>query len=160
MRTSWFSAAVVLALSELIEARGVDLPQATLATVDLALYGWSPKPTAAPELLKKLVKRQTNSNSSSDDEEDEEEDDEDVTVFLAPDATCGYISGRAGAPYACMNDFQCVFYTPTSTFTGNAACCNTELCGVRLACVDYEEYYSSTDVCDDGCRLDAYTLKW
>ena len=142
--------AVVFALVDLIDARYADFPQTT-ASVDPALYGWTPKPTAAPELLKKLSKRQITGN---DDDSDEE-----TTVFFAPDQTCGYVSGRPGASLTCAPDYQCVLFTASASLTGNLACCNTETCGVRLACIGYDEYYSSS-ACDDACNLDAYTLKW
>ncbi|KAI6780369.1 uncharacterized protein J7T54_007218 [Emericellopsis cladophorae] len=124
----------------------VDLPHAT-RSVDLPGDGWTPRPTAPPGGLRPLIKRQIN---SADDEDG-------TTVLLAPDNTCGFISALPGALYACSPTYSCVFFT-AATFTGNVACCDDFQCGARLTCIDYDSYYSSS-ACDDGCRVDAFTVK-
>lgn len=124
------------------------VPKATVS-VDLAADGWTPKPTSPPGGLTKLHKRK-----SSD-----EDDDEGSTALVAPDNTCGYVSARPGAHFTCSSDYSCVFFTASSSYTGYVGCCGDVDCGVRLDCIDYDGYYSSS-YCDDGCRVDAFTLKW
>lgn len=144
MKTSGLLAAVA-GLAAVCDARvRVHVPRATIAAI-LPLDGMSPMPTAPP-VFHELRRRQL--DSSTDD-----------TVLVAPDNTCGYISGRIGAAYTCNNGAQCVFLTASSTVSGAVACCNEELCGFRVACVDYNQYFSSS-VCDGGCQVDALTLKW
>jgi len=124
----------------------IDLPHAT-RSVDLPGDGWTPRPTPPPGGLRPLIKRQIN----SDDDEDG------TTVLVAPDNTCGFISALPGALYACSPTYSCIFFT-AATYTGNVACCDDFQCGARLTCVDYDSYYSSS-ACDDGCRVDAFTVK-
>ncbi|KAI1106742.1 hypothetical protein F4804DRAFT_299716, partial [Jackrogersella minutella] len=79
------------------------------------------------------------------------------TVLIGPDNTCGYFEGRAGAVYSCNGeDVTCALVT-TSTY-GAVACCDGSDCGLRVACVDYLDYYSSS-ACDDGCAQDTFTVK-
>ncbi|KAI5462221.1 hypothetical protein BGZ63DRAFT_423508 [Mariannaea sp. PMI_226] len=80
----------------------------------------------------------------------------DFTTLWAPDNTCGYVSGRQGAAYTCNNDYRCALVTSGSV--GNVGCCNNDFCNVRYSCVDFEAYWSSS-ACDDGCAVDAQTLK-
>ena len=123
-------------------------PAKVTQVVDLPSNGWTPKPTDPPT-FHELFKR----NSSSDS----------PTVYLAPDATCGYISGRAGAGYTCYTGYQCVFLTASSVqnslVQGHVACCDSESCNLRKDCIDYDSLMSSS-VCDQGCQEDVYTLKW
>ncbi|KAI2473422.1 hypothetical protein F4781DRAFT_427436 [Annulohypoxylon bovei var. microspora] len=79
------------------------------------------------------------------------------TVLIAPDNTCGYFEGRAGAVYSCNGeDYTCALVTTASV--GAVACCDGNDCGLRVACVDYIDFvYSSA--CDDGCVQDTYTVK-
>ncbi|RYP29795.1 hypothetical protein DL767_006536 [Monosporascus sp. MG133] len=79
------------------------------------------------------------------------------TVLVGPDNTCGYISGRAGAVYSCqVQTAQCAFVTNSGS--GFVACCNEVDCGLRAACLDYEQIYSSS-ACDYGCLQDTFTAK-
>ncbi|UKZ56352.1 hypothetical protein TrVGV298_010188 [Trichoderma virens] len=80
------------------------------------------------------------------------------TVYLAPDATCGYISGLAGAGYTCGVSATCVFFTSSAAGPGHVACCNSVDCNARNVCIDYEGYFSSSK-CNDGCKVDTFTLK-
>ncbi|RYP80089.1 hypothetical protein DL770_006372 [Monosporascus sp. CRB-9-2] len=79
------------------------------------------------------------------------------TALVAPDNTCGYISGRAGAAYRCnVQTEQCAFVTMSGF--GFVACCNELDCGMRVTCLDYEQIYTSS-LCDYGCSQDTYTAK-
>lgn len=151
-RTYGLTAVAVTALLSQTSAWRLDLPKATVS-VDLPLDGWTPKPTPPPGGLRSLRKRQFN------DEEGDDEDEDGTTVLLAPDNTCGYVSGRPGAHFTCSGTYDCVFFTASAPLTGNVACCDDFNCGVRIDCINYEEYYSSS-ACDDGCDVDAFTLKW
>lgn len=111
--------------------------------VTLALDGVTPKPTSPPD-FPRLLRRQTNPD--------------DQYILVAPDATCGYISGRPGASYTCGPQATCAFLSIDGG-DGSVACCNTEECGVRASCVDYEDFFSSS-ACNDGCEVDIFTLKW
>ncbi|KAI0884694.1 uncharacterized protein GGS22DRAFT_145883 [Annulohypoxylon maeteangense] len=79
------------------------------------------------------------------------------TVLVAPDNTCGYVSGRVASAYTCNGrDYTCAIVT-TSTI-GAIACCDGNDCGLRVACVDYMDYvYSSA--CDADCAQDTFTAK-
>lgn len=144
--------AVVAAASVVIPAGAwkIDLPKPTeVLPASFAIDGWSPKPTSAPE-LRRMLRRQNDDNG---------DDEEDQSMLVAPDATCGYISGLEGAHYTCVGDFSCVMYTASSTSSGNVACCDDRNCNLRVSCINYEEYYSSS-ACNDACRVDGFTLKW
>ncbi|KAI1745316.1 hypothetical protein F4680DRAFT_99094 [Xylaria scruposa] len=69
----------------------------------------------------------------------------DQTVLIAPDNTCGYVSGRPGA-FIIQEDF------------GRAGCCQGDNCGLRATCLDYNQVYSQS-ACDNGCLQDTFTLK-
>ncbi|UKZ64549.1 uncharacterized protein TrAtP1_005764 [Trichoderma atroviride] len=79
---------------------------------------------------------------------------------LPPDATCGFISGLAGAGYTCGVGATCVFFTASqsSQAPGHVACCNSNECNARNVCIDYNEYFSQSK-CDNGCAVDTFTLK-
>ncbi|KAG9257411.1 uncharacterized protein F5Z01DRAFT_385953 [Emericellopsis atlantica] len=143
-----FGVAIATAFSALpSKAWKLDLPHAT-RSVDLPGDGWTPRPTAPPGGLRPLIKRQINSNDNEDG----------TTVLIAPDNTCGFISARPGALFACSPTYSCVFFTASAPLTGNVACCDDFQCGARISCIDYDSYYSSS-ACDDGCRVDAFTVK-
>ncbi|KAI1329302.1 hypothetical protein F5Y16DRAFT_106025 [Xylariaceae sp. FL0255] len=113
------------------QTQGV-LPDATFA---------APAVTAGPS-VKELLKRQSDLG----------------TLFVAPDATCGYVSGRAGAAYTCNDEYTCNLLEEPASSTGYVACCNGEVCGARVTCLDYTQVYSSS-LCDDGCMQDTFTAK-
>ncbi|KAL7951041.1 hypothetical protein V8C42DRAFT_308355 [Trichoderma barbatum] len=139
--------AALAALLAAADARNLNqLPRATAAS-DYAFDGFSPKPTEAIKFpFHHAIQRRAGSSSSSAE-----------TVYLAPDATCGFISGLAGAGYTCGVSATCVFFT-SSTAPGHVACCNSVECNARNTCINYEEFFSSSK-CNDGCRLDTFTLK-
>lgn len=148
------SAATAAALMTMLAVNGacarfIQQPSAT-GIMAFPMDGYSPRPTAAPG-VHRLLRRQF------DDDDDEAIADE--TVLVAPDNTCGFISGRFGAAYTCYSTNTCLLLTASSTFSGVMACCDEETCAFRADCVDYDSYYGSS-ACDDGCALDIYTLKW
>lgn len=147
MKRSGLTVAVAAALFAPIHAQR---PRAT-ASVVLPSDGWTPKPTPPPGGLSRLRKRQNG--------DDDDDDDDGTTVYVAPDNTCGFVSARAGAHFTCSGDYSCVLFTATANLNGYAGCCDEIDCGVRLDCIDYESLRSSS-ACDDGCLVDAYTLKW
>ena len=153
MKGFGLTVAVAAALFAPVHAQRPHLPKAT-ASVVLPSDGWTPRPTPPPGGLSRLRKRQ-----SEDDDEDGDEDEDGTTILVAPDNTCGFVSSRAGAHFTCSGDYSCVMFTATANFNGYLGCCNDIECGVRFDCIDYESYYSS-GACDDGCLVDAYTLKW
>ncbi|KAI0453218.1 hypothetical protein F5B21DRAFT_505610 [Xylaria acuta] len=80
----------------------------------------------------------------------------DQTVLIAPDNTCGYVSGRPGAAVTCNGDYTCAFVIQEDF--GRAGCCQDDNCGLRATCLDYDQVYSQS-ACDDGCLQDTFTLK-
>jgi len=147
MKGSGLTVAVAAALFAPIQAQRPHFPRATGSAV-LPSDGWTPRPTPPPG-LSGLRKRQNR---------DDEEDEDGTTVFVAPDNTCGYVDARAGAHFTCSADYSCVFFTATAGASGYVGCCDEISCGIRLDCIDYDSFYSSS-ACDNGCQVDAYTLK-
>ncbi|KAL7906755.1 hypothetical protein GGI35DRAFT_93562 [Trichoderma velutinum] len=140
--------AALAALLAAADARNLNkLPRATAAS-DYAFDGFSPKPTEAINFpFHQALQRRAGSSSSSPE-----------VVYLAPDATCGYISGLAGAGYTCGVSATCVFFTSSAAGPGHVACCNSQDCNARNVCIDYEGYFSQSK-CNDGCKVDTFTLK-
>ncbi|PNP52955.1 hypothetical protein THARTR1_06470 [Trichoderma harzianum] len=141
--------AALAALLAAADARNLNkLPRATAAS-DYAFDGFSPKPTEAINFpFHQALQRRAGSASTSSP----------TVVYLAPDATCGYISGLAGAGYTCGVSATCVFFTSSALGPGHVACCDTQDCNVRNVCIDYEGYFSQSK-CNDGCKVDTFTLK-
>lgn len=130
-------------LSSLANAKVYKMPEAT-TSFDFPLDQFSPQPTKAPAYAD-LRRRQTSTTT---------------TVLVAPDNTCGYISGRAGAAYTCGSSASCIFFTAVDRSTpGRVACCGTQECGARRTCYDSRQV-SSSSLCDGGCLVDRFTLKW
>ncbi|KAI0542172.1 hypothetical protein GGR58DRAFT_527231 [Xylaria digitata] len=78
------------------------------------------------------------------------------TILLGPDNTCGYVSGRAGAPITCNTAYTCAFVYDDSY--GRGGCYSDGDYGIRDTCLDYQQVYS-TSLCDNGCLQDTFTLK-
>ncbi|KAK1508656.1 hypothetical protein CTAM01_02442 [Colletotrichum tamarilloi] len=136
------SLAGLAALSSLANAKIYELPQAT-TSFNFPLDQFSPQPTKAPAYAD-LRKRQASTTT---------------TVLVAPDNTCGYISGRAGAAYTCGTAASCIFFTSVNRNTpGRVACCDASDCGARRTCYDSKQV-SSSSLCDGGCLVDRFTLK-
>ncbi|KAH6607990.1 hypothetical protein Trco_004303 [Trichoderma cornu-damae] len=136
--------AAFAALLAAVDARNLHQPRATAAS-GYGFGGFSPKPTTAPDFPFHQALHRRAVSSSPD------------VVYVAPDATCGYISGLAGAGYTCGVGATCVFFT-SSTAPGHVACCNTVDCNARNVCIDYVGYFSQSK-CDNGCAVDTFTLK-
>ena len=132
----------IAALPFAVEAIHMWEPRATGA-IYFRDDGFTPKPTDMPR-IHDLVRRDSPPGQ---------------TVLAAPDNTCGYIDGLPGAGYTCPPTDLCVLFTAHSTSTGSVACCNTEACYWRRACVDSVGFYTSSQ-CTGGCEFDQYTLKW
>ncbi|KAK0626174.1 hypothetical protein B0T14DRAFT_492553 [Immersiella caudata] len=127
------SAAVARALAHR-EPRATD-------TIAIPLDAQSPAPTTPPA-LHQFLKRQ-NGNGQ--------------TVLVAPDNTCGYVSGQSDAAYTCVDRAAlCVFITASGS--GAAGCCGAADCGFRVACLDYDQI-SSSRLCDAECSTDTFTEK-
>ncbi|KAF6840446.1 duf1620 domain-containing protein [Colletotrichum plurivorum] len=141
MVNSFRSLTSLAVLSGLANARLYDVPEAT-TVFNLPLDQFSPQPTKAPAYVD-LKRRQASTIT---------------TVLVAPDNTCGYISGRAGAAYTCAAQATCVFFTALRNNPGRVACCNTDECGARRTCFDQKQV-SSSSLCNDGCLIDTFTLK-
>ncbi|KAL7926649.1 hypothetical protein ACQKWADRAFT_145797 [Trichoderma austrokoningii] len=142
--TSFYAA--FAALLAAVEARNLHLPRATAAS-DFDFGGFSPKPTSPPDFpFHQALQRRAASSSSP------------TVVYVAPDATCGFISGLAGAGYTCGVGATCVFFTAVSQEPGHVACCDSTVCNARNVCIDYNQYFSQSK-CDDGCAVDTFTLK-
>lgn len=102
----------------------------------------SPRPTEAPA-FHELLRRQSSGE----------------TVLVAPDNTCGYVSGLPGAGYACNAvSATCVLAPSTTGRRGFVGCCDTADCGIRLTCLDLTQI-SSSSLCDNGCMVDTFTVK-
>ncbi|RFU75689.1 hypothetical protein TARUN_6582 [Trichoderma arundinaceum] len=137
--------AALAALLAAVDARNLHQPRAT-AVSDYDFGGFSPKPTDAPNFpFHQALQHRAVSSSSP------------TVVYVAPDATCGFISGLAGAGYTCGVGATCVFFT-SSTAPGHVACCNSVDCNARNVCIDYKGYFSESR-CDNGCAVDTFTLK-
>ncbi|KXH29655.1 hypothetical protein CSAL01_02882 [Colletotrichum salicis] len=142
MVNTFRSIAGLAALSSFASAKLYELPQAT-TSLNFPLDQFSPQPTKAPAYAD-LRKRQSSTTT---------------TVLVAPDNTCGYISGRAGAAYTCGTAASCIFFTSVNRNTpGRVACCDASDCGARRTCYDSKQV-SSSSLCDGGCLVDRFTLK-
>lgn len=80
----------------------------------------------------------------------------DETVLIGPDNTCGYVSGRPGAPITCNGAYTCALIYGEDY--GRAGCYSDPNYGIRATCYDYRQVYAQS-ACDDGCLQDTYTLK-
>ncbi|GJC82534.1 hypothetical protein ColLi_05372 [Colletotrichum liriopes] len=130
------------ALSSLANAKVYQMPEAT-TSFNFPLDQFNPQPTKAPAYAD-LRRRQASTTT---------------TVLVAPDNTCGYISGRAGAAYTCGASATCIFFTAVDRSNpGRVACCDSEDCGARRTCYDARQI-STSSLCDGGCLVDRFTLK-
>ncbi|OHW89798.1 DUF1620 domain-containing protein [Colletotrichum incanum] len=128
-------------LSSLANAKVYHMPEAT-TSFNFPLDQFNPQPTKAPAYAE-LRRRQASTTT---------------TVLVAPDNTCGYISGRAGAAYTCGASATCIFFTAVNRNNpGRVACCDSEDCGARRTCYDARQI-STSSLCDGGCLVDRFTL--
>jgi hypothetical protein len=130
------------------------LPEPTPPALDVAslLLGWTPRPTEGPsfELIKArglLDKRVTSSPS--------------LIGYIAPDRTCGYISGSVGNVIECSVGSTCLAVAPVATNPGALGCCNAAGtdCYFNTRCFDSTQIFSSS-LCDQACQQDVNIHLW
>lgn len=80
---------------------------------------------------------------------------------FAPDNTCGYVDGNIGAIKTCDLTESCMALSVLGTAT--LGCCDPSGspsdCVLLGICIDAVGF-SSSSLCDSGCRADANTVKW
>ena len=79
----------------------------------------------------------------------------DLTVTLAPDATCGYLSAEVGVPITCTNGDQCAWAQLGGAIPGVIRC-GTEL---KVLCYESSKAVDSA-LCNDACQSDTLNLLW
>ena len=81
----------------------------------------------------------------------------DLTITVAPDATCGYLSGEFEVPITCTNGDDCA-WAQIGDKVGEAGVmrCGTEL---RATCFESSKAVD-TELCDDICQSGFLTLRW
>ncbi|POR32301.1 Uncharacterized protein TPAR_07490 [Tolypocladium paradoxum] len=143
MKVPGLSAAVTALLSVAVDARNVGwLPKATQSVV-LPLDGMTAKPTPPPG-LHELVRRQDGASSYT------------LTMAVAPDNTCGYISANPTRLWACESGMTCGLVLSGPTHSGVLICNGTNF---FTGCVDYTAFYSSSS-CNPACASNSLLLKW
>jgi hypothetical protein len=103
----------------------------------------TPTPTFVPRGL--ADKRQVSSAEASTTT---------FTVTVAPDSTCGFLSGSPGNPITCENGSACLWETQ---YIGAIFCGLGDDDPSYLACLDSEEA-SDPDQCDDVCQSNIFNL--
>ncbi|KAG6085107.1 hypothetical protein E4U16_007846 [Claviceps sp. LM84 group G4] len=71
-----------------------------------------------------------------------------MTIMLAPDNTCGWISASGAAPYLCNSGDACGLVFPPLTAQGYIVCFHGERYNPfpqYVKCFDYSNYHASTD---------------
>lgn len=98
--------------------------------------------TTSPNLwaMNELRARQATSTSTT------------YTITIAPDETCGYLSGAAGAAITCTNNEACTWVAdpPLGIWCGDDV---HDDCLPMSVALDPNE-------CNDVCQSDTFTLKW
>jgi hypothetical protein len=79
-----------------------------------------------------------------------------VTVTIAPDETCGWLSGRPGVPITCENHQPCMWMSSIALICGPLEDYNKW--EYHLRCYEREEALNP-DVCDDVC-VSGNNLRW
>ncbi|KAG5997778.1 hypothetical protein E4U52_003012 [Claviceps spartinae] len=144
MKTSFVLGAVSAVASIGVASRNLIATQSRATdTAPLPGLGASPPQTTPPpeldDIQKGLFKRAS------------------LSVLLAPDNTCGWISGSSAAPYLCNSGDTCCLVLPPSTGQGFISC--SQKSGVigsferrDVKCFDYSNYHASTDCgeCHNG----------
>jgi hypothetical protein len=77
-------------------------------------------------------------------------------LTIAPDRTCGYLSGSIGNPIACPATATCVW---ESDQLGAIYCRDNQGGRFNLACLDRTDALDPI-VCNDVCEGDIFTLRW
>ncbi|CAM1502650.1 Fc.00g074260.m01.CDS01 [Cosmosporella sp. VM-42] len=133
---------VVLILGALFDGALAVIPAAKRHGVE----GARPQPIATPalELLDERLLRKREESSISELA---------VTVTIAPDATCGYVSASPSSAMTCANGKACMW---------ESGLLNAVICGdgsnalAYLHCLDNDE--ATNDACDAACKNDEYNL--
>ncbi|KAG5925528.1 hypothetical protein E4U42_004203 [Claviceps africana] len=152
MKTNSALVTTIAVLSLSTAAKGRNLvaaqPRAT-GTAPVPEHGASPKPTQPPGLdafQQSLFKRAPMSQAP-------------LTVMIAPDNTCGWVSARSASPYTCGGRrATCGLVLAQKTFSGIVMCFNDEAFNFHVGCIDRASYFSSA-ACDNSCHANAYIAK-
>ncbi|KAF5021547.1 hypothetical protein F66182_6404 [Fusarium sp. NRRL 66182] len=78
-----------------------------------------------------------------------------ITITIAPDNVCGFISERMGASRACPVDDHCYFFPPVPSLSfenGGVLCCGSTSCQYHATCIDSK----ATDTASPFCN----TVSW
>ncbi|KAG6087361.1 hypothetical protein E4U15_007995 [Claviceps sp. LM218 group G6] len=146
----WGAANVVLFTSGASHSLVTTQPRATGITPLPQHAASFPKPTPPPrpdafhrDLVKKTVAPE-----------------KPLTMKIGFDHTCGWLSGRRDAPYACKPGDTCGLILAQMTSPGAVMCFNEDRQTYDLvhACIDSSAHYSSS-ACDSSCVLNTFTSK-
>jgi hypothetical protein len=99
--------------------------------------------TTFPAQLHELIKRQATTTTENT-----------YTLTIAPDETCGFLSGSVGVPITCASRRICTW---ESEFI-DAVICGTEF-EVYLRCLE-RDVAINTVSCNDVCQSNIYNLRW
>lgn len=150
MKTTSVLTAAVAALSTGVECRNLQV-RAT-ASAALADDGITPRPTPPPGWDNFepgfLFGRQASYSTTKTP----------LTMSIAPDNTCGWISGSIAVPYTCGTGATCGIVQAQKTFSGLVMCFNSVAYNYRFSCVDSVQYQASS--CDHLCAENTQILKW
>ncbi|PNY27792.1 Uncharacterized protein TCAP_02280 [Tolypocladium capitatum] len=147
MKARGLLAALTALLSTGVDARNLGwLPKATQSVL-LPLDGMTPKPTPPPGMHELVWRRDAASPLA-------------LTMVIAPDKTCGYVSGIASSAYTCAASSTCGLVLSKSVYPGYVVCfdAQVEVVDFHINCVDYNAFYKSSS-CDPNCAHDTQTLK-
>ncbi|RYO79956.1 hypothetical protein DL764_009953 [Monosporascus ibericus] len=108
--------------------------------------GISPLPTNLPFNPAELFKRQEDSFTT-------------LTDIYAPDRTCGYVSGSAGAHLVCDMGATCLFLLVDGAPGGRACCEGEDTCSASIECYD-RTAATNLASCDESCQTNRFYLKW
>ncbi|KAJ2898761.1 hypothetical protein MKZ38_003671 [Zalerion maritima] len=79
-------------------------------------------------------------------------------VLIAPDNTCGYVSGLSIASFTCIDsDATCVLVSSTGIVDGFVGCCGADDCGYRTTCVDSSQMAAGD--CGTACSSNTNIVK-
>ncbi|TWU74921.1 hypothetical protein ED733_004570 [Metarhizium rileyi] len=149
MKPSSVLTTAAAAVSTLVEANTVPKQAEATASVALPDDGVSPRPTPPPGWERfeprHLFGRAVTSTQTP------------LTMMIAPDNTCGWISGNFAVAYTCGVGATCGIVQAQKTFSGMIMCFDNVAYNFRVACVDYQMYQSSS--CDHLCAENTLIVK-
>ncbi|KAJ6439630.1 wnt and FGF inhibitory regulator domain-containing protein [Purpureocillium lavendulum] len=143
MKASQLMAALAT-LATTADARLVARVPKVTQSVALPSDGISPRPTAPPSMHELLRRAESSSYK--------------LTMAVAPDNTCGYISANVSWAYTCGPQATCGLVMSQPTHSGLVMCYNEGGSNFRFGCMDYNDIFSSNK-CDDTCDKDTLVLK-